>query len=118
VPPPSRPDLRGWDRRCAERSAARARHLARVDSALPATVEILRAHHAREAYLFGSTVRGHASARPDVDIAVGGCAPDRFYRLAAELERALALPLDLVDLDTAPSALAEAIRRDGRRLLP
>jgi predicted nucleotidyltransferase len=107
-----------WERRDAERGAERARHLARIESALPAAAEILREHRLTEAYLFGSTVRGHARKHPDVDMAVAGCAPERFYRLAAELERAFGLPLDLVDLDRAPAAFAEAIRRGGRRLLP
>jgi predicted nucleotidyltransferase len=116
--PGAAPDRSAWDRRDAEQAAARARQLARVEAALPAACELLRAHGVREAYLFGSTVGGHASRHPDVDVAVAGCPPERFYRLAAELERAFALPLDLVDLDLAPAAFADAVRRDGRRLLP
>lgn len=118
MPPTLPPHLPVWDRRAAERAAERARHLAKVESALPSVGEILRAHHVRDAYLFGSTVSGHARSRPDVDLAVAGCPPERFYRLASELERAFGLSLDLVDLDAAPEALVDAIRRDGRRLLP
>jgi hypothetical protein len=44
--------------------------------------------------------------------------PDRFYRLAARIERELSLPLDLVDLDRAPADLAQAVRTDGIRLIP
>jgi len=118
VPPASRVHLAAWDRRAAERSAERARHLAKVEAALPAVREILRAYGVRDAYLFGSTVSGHARARPDVDLAVAGCPPERFFRLGAELERAFGLPLDLLDLEMGPASLSDEIRRGGRKLLP
>jgi len=69
-----------------------------------------------EAYLFGSVAHGQGRPGSDVDIAVAGCPPAKFYQLAARLERALALPLDLVDLDMAPSDFAGPIRQHGLRL--
>ena len=64
-----------------------------------------------EAYLFGSVASGSARPGSDVDIAVVHCPAENFYRLAARLERALDLPLDLVDLDRAPLDMAVQIRR-------
>jgi predicted nucleotidyltransferase len=75
-------------------------------------------HGVREAYLFGSVARGEGRPGSDVDIAVAGCPPALFCGLAARLERALALPLDLIDLDMAPTDFAAPIRQSGLRLYP
>jgi predicted nucleotidyltransferase len=78
------------------------------------------------AYLFGSRSRGAESAGSDVDLAVLFDEPADLERTIAvedELERALRLSVDLVDLARAGAFLAlDAIRgerifeRDGRRL--
>jgi predicted nucleotidyltransferase len=62
--------------------------------------------------------RGDLRAESDIDLAVSGCEPSQFYRLSAELERALGMPLDVVDLDRAPEDVVLIIRREGRRLYP
>ena len=78
---------------------------------------MLRAPGILEAWLFGSIARGDPRPGSDVDIAVRGCAPGAFFRLAAELERALDAPLDLVDLDLAPESFSAEVRARGERLL-
>jgi len=78
------------------------------------------------AYLFGSRGRGEPAPGSDVDLAVVFQSPvqlERLVRLEDELERALGLPVDIIDLAQASAFLAlDAIRgerlfeRDGRRL--
>ena len=74
------------------------------------------------AYLFGSLARGESRPRSDVDIGllfkapptpVLGGQPDK---IAADLERLLARPVDLVVVNDAPVDLVHRILRDGRLL--
>lgn len=118
APPPRAPDFSGWRRRDDARARAVRDLLERVAVARGALERLLLAEGVTEAWLFGSVARGTPRPESDVDIAVAGCRPDRFYGLAAALERALALPLDLVDLDRAPPDVAAAVRAEGLRLVP
>jgi predicted nucleotidyltransferase len=111
-------DLSEWSRRDAAAASASAALCARVEAALPELATILAEHGVAEAFLFGSMLSGSPRPGADVDIAVAGCPPAAFYRLGARLERALGLPLDLIDLDRAPSDFAAPIRSRGRRFHP
>lgn len=78
--------------------------------------EVLSRHGVRFAYLFGSQARGTARADSDLDVAVrfGGDrdADARFgvaLRLGAELEAAVGITVDLVDLEAAPLRLVGRI---------
>jgi predicted nucleotidyltransferase len=62
-------------------------------------VTVLKAAGAREVYLFGSAARGRMREDSDIDLAVSGLPPAKFFRAHADTERALGRPLDLVDLD-------------------
>jgi predicted nucleotidyltransferase len=73
-----------------------------------------------DVYLFGSFARGTAGRASDVDLAVQGPAPlppAEAARIVADLEEQVPIlrDFDLVDLATAPIALAERIRREGIR---
>jgi predicted nucleotidyltransferase len=111
-------DLSEWARRDVAVRDASAALLRRVESKLPELEAILAAHGIGEAYLFGSVAQGNVRPGSDVDIAVSQCPPERFYRLSAQLERALELPLDLIDLDRAPNDFAQHVRTTGRRIRP
>jgi len=71
------------------------------------------------AYLFGSTARGTRRADSDVDVAVLLAEdPPRTleglrFDLAAELERYVHLPVQLVILNRAPADLVHRVLRDG-----
>lgn len=60
---------------------------------------VLKAAGAREVYVFGSAARGRLRASSDVDLAVSGLPPERFFRAMGEAADALGRDLDLVDLD-------------------
>jgi predicted nucleotidyltransferase len=111
-------DLSEWSRRDAAAARASGALRARVETALPELRAILADHGVTEAFLFGSLLSGSPRPGADVDIAVAGCPPARFYRLGAQLERALRVPLDLIDLDRAPNDFAAPIRSRGRRFYP
>lgn len=71
------------------------------------------------AYLFGSTARGTARGRSDVDVAVlidqdpPPTLEGSGMRLGAELEGQLGLPVDVVLLNRAPVDLIHRVLRDG-----
>jgi predicted nucleotidyltransferase len=109
-------DRSEWLRRDERTQRTRVALLASVRSQAAELQRILSEHGANEAYLFGSVAQGKAGCHSDVDIAVRGCPPEKFYRLAAVLEHALGLPLDLVDLDRAPADFAAEVRRTRQRI--
>ena len=61
--------------------------------------EALRAAGAKEVYLFGSATGNRIGEESDVDLAVSGLPPRRFFHAMARAARILDRPLDLVDLD-------------------
>jgi predicted nucleotidyltransferase len=75
------------------------------------------------AYLFGSVARGSAQTGSDVDLAIlYSTAPEASLQgtplaLEAKLEKQLALPVQIVVLNTAPVDLVHRVLRDGRLLI-
>ena len=70
------------------------------------------------AYLFGSHPRGEARTGSDVDVALWlhdapATLDDLQLDLAADLERELGVPVDIVILNGAPSDLVHRVLRDG-----
>jgi predicted nucleotidyltransferase len=77
-----------------------------------ATISVLaRRHGAARVWLFGSSADQRKSCR-DLDLAVEGIAPARFFRFFGELMLALSKPVDLVALE-GHSKLSALIRREG-----
>ena len=66
---------------------------------LERAVQILKEAGCTEIYLFGSVASGETHARSDIDLAVRGCPPDRFFHTLGRLMMALDHSVDLVDLD-------------------
>jgi predicted nucleotidyltransferase len=65
-------------------------------------------------WLFGSAVEDEASAR-DIDLAVEGLPPERFFDFYGRLYFALSQPVDLVDLSQDPP-IAAIVRARGVRI--
>jgi len=68
-----------------------------------------------EVYLFGSVAAGNAQPDSDIDMAVRGCPPNRFFKLLGQLMGELDHAVDLVDLD-APTGFGEHLSSGGRLL--
>lgn len=66
---------------------------------LHAAAVLLRGMGADEVFLFGSAARHELRPGSDVDIAVRGLPPARFFAAASKVTDALGRPVDLVDLD-------------------
>jgi predicted nucleotidyltransferase len=74
-------------------------------------VQILRAGGCTDVFVFGSVAAGDAEAA-DLDLAVRGCPPDRFFHLLGRLLMELDHPVDLVDLDVG-GLFAEYLEQEG-----
>ena len=60
---------------------------------------ILREQGATEVYLFGSAATGRLRGGSDIDLAIAGLPPERFFRAMGLAADVLDRPLSLVDLD-------------------
>ena len=64
--------------------------------------------------LFGSSAKENTEAA-DIDLAVAGIRPERFFEFYAELIKDLSRPVDLVDLSHR-SLFTEMVEQEGVRL--
>jgi predicted nucleotidyltransferase len=76
-------------------------------------VQILKEAGCTEIYLFGSVATGETHAKSDIDLAVRGCPPDRYFQTLGRLMMALDHPVDLVALDSA-DPFAQFLQEKGR----
>ena len=70
-----------------------------LQQAITQAAAILKAAGADEVYLFGSTVEGPVRPDSDIDLAVSGLPPARFFQAMGQTMFVLPRSLDLVDLD-------------------
>jgi predicted nucleotidyltransferase len=77
-------------------------------------VEIARRYGATRVLLFGSAVE-HPEAARDIDLAVSGVEGWEFFGMAADMEQAVRVPLDVVPLEPE-NAFTRHIRDRGRLL--
>lgn len=63
--------------------------------------------------LFGSLAWRRFGPASDIDVAVEGLAPGRFFRAHAELAREITLPVDLKLLSECPPLLRRRIEEEG-----
>jgi len=73
---------------------------------------VLRAAGAREVYIFGSVAAGTLGEDSDIDMAVSGLPPEKFFDAMGRAGDLLPRPLDLVDLDEA-SPFTRYLREEG-----
>jgi len=78
-------------------------------------VQILRQGGCTEVHIFGSIAEDRATSRSDIDLAVRGCPPDKFFALLGELMVELEHAVDLVDLD-ADEELAKFLQQHSELL--
>lgn len=76
-------------------------------------IHILKRHGCTEIYLFGSVAEGNVSGDSDIDIAVRGCRPEKFFYLYGQLMLELKHPVDLINLDRRDNFSRYLERRGG-----
>lgn len=103
--------LRGQDeerRTRAQRAWADAERMAQV---------LVRDFGAQAVYVFGSLLReGAFREDSDIDLAVAGLAPERYFSALAEIGNLTECAVDVVRLEQASEALRETVVREGRIL--
>ncbi len=67
----------------------------------------------RKVILFGSLAWRRPRLASDIDLAVEGLAPERFFRADAELAREIPIPVDLKLLGECPPMLRRRIETEG-----
>lgn len=76
--------------------------------------EIAEKCHVNQVVLFGSRARGDYRKRSDIDLAVSGGEPDRFFLLVDE-ETSTLLKFDVVNMDGAvQEELRNMIQKEGK----
>ncbi|MBI3757930.1 MAG: nucleotidyltransferase domain-containing protein [Deltaproteobacteria bacterium] len=75
-------------------------------------VRILKEEGCSEIFLFGSGAEGQLRKESDLDLAVRGCSPGRFFHLLGRLLWELDHPVDLVNLDTQ-DPFAQYLQKEG-----
>ena len=73
---------------------------AELQQAIERAIAILRDAGAEKVYVFGSVAEGSMRPESDIDLAVTGLPPARFFQAMGRALAVLPRPLDLVDLDT------------------
>ena len=76
-------------------------------------IRILKAGGCVEVYILGSVAEGRTRPDSDIDFAVRGCPPERFFGLQGQLLRALSRSSDLIDLDVDPD-LTDFLSRESK----
>jgi predicted nucleotidyltransferase len=75
--------------------------------------DILKAAGCYECYIFGSLAEGRSGERSDIDLAVRGLPPERFFYISGQLSRQVRRPIDLVDLDDGSRFSLKLQRREA-----
>jgi predicted nucleotidyltransferase len=99
-----------------ERRANASRAARMLEQAHACAALLCRAFAVREVWLFGSVAAQRVHRRSDLDLAVAGLDPRRYFEALGSLDEAATCRVDLVLIEEANETLSAAIRRDGRRL--
>jgi predicted nucleotidyltransferase len=74
--------------------------------------DILKAAGCHECYIFGSIADGRSTDGSDIDLAVRGLPPERFFYIYGQLSRQVQRSIDLVDLDDGSRFSRKLQRRE------
>jgi len=106
-----------WQRRLARERQELLQRSTRARGAARRAAESLRRDFgAEEVWLFGSVVAGPRHDAFDVDLAVRGLAPERYYEALARVSDLIGGPVDLVPLESCGERLRGAVAATGERL--
>jgi len=70
-----------------------------LDALIHKAAEILKSFGATDVYLFGSVARGTDTRNSDIDLAVTGIPPEKFFMAMGDTFGAIKREIDIVDLD-------------------
>nr|HID13681.1 nucleotidyltransferase domain-containing protein [Anaerolineae bacterium] len=109
---------RYWHERAAREAARRHAVALRARAEARRVAQMLvREFGASRVYLFGSLAReGRFHERSDVDLAVEGIAPERFFKAWAAADAHSGVPIELVDMDEVGEAMRTLILEYGELL--
>lgn len=77
--------------------------------------DIEKAAGTKAVYIFGSVAEGTDTASSDLDFAVSGLPPKKFFRAIGEAALAIHQQIDVVDLDE-PNPFTDYLREKGKLL--
>lgn len=98
----------------SERRGRGQRRAERLRGRLDGAVRMLRERYGiTEARLFGSLVTGDVSGDSDLDLAVCGLPPERYFAALADVMERIGGPVDLVRIEEAAASLKERIEAEG-----
>lgn len=104
-----------WKRRARRRDEEERRRGAEaLEEARRAGKILAERYGVARVIVFGSVAwKGRFRSTSDLDLAVEGLAPERFFRADAELAREIRFPVDLKVLSDCPPSLRERIAQEG-----
>jgi predicted nucleotidyltransferase len=108
------PYVDAWKRRWRDEQEANDQRRSQALGEAEQAARLLAEHYGVwKVVLFGSLAWGHFRSTSDVDLAVSGLAPERFFRAAGDLDRELSVPIDLKLISDCPPALRQRIEKEG-----
>ncbi|MCI0691532.1 nucleotidyltransferase domain-containing protein [candidate division KSB1 bacterium] len=106
--------IESWRRRFTAQEAESHALAAQARLALKEAVAILKKHGAKRVILFGSLHQGERFHRgSDIDLAVEGIPPQKFFRAGADLMMALDWPIDLKPLEEVDDFFRKMVLQKG-----
>ena len=75
--------------------------------------DILKSAGCIECYLFGSLSDGRANDKSDIDLAVRGLPPEKFFYIYGQLSMQISRMIDLIDLDDGSRFSQRLQRREA-----
>lgn len=112
------PYVAAWKRRLAAEEAAGRRWQEEAWDVARRAARLLAVEFGvRRVVAFGSLVWGRFRTDSDIDLAVEGLPPDRFFRADFRLASELPVPIDLKPLADCPPELRQRIEQEGVELV-
>lgn len=111
------PYVAAWKRRLAAEEAADERRREEAwDVARRAARLLVEEFGVGRVVVFGSLASGRFRSGSDIDLAVEGLRPERFFRADARLAWELPVPIDLKPLADLPPSLRQRVEEEGVEL--
>jgi len=84
-----------------------------IQSDIDKAADILKSAGCIECYIFGSVSEGRADDKSDIDIAIRGLPPEKFFYVYGQLALHIRRAIDLVDLDDGTRFSQKLRRREA-----